>query len=1701
MPHSLEAEVFLSRAAQLPAGPGVSLNTLSEQARDDELELRKLFATDRTNARLDDIHVGLVDVFESPAHVRTARARVVGDRDADLKYVEPLPDSRRRTEGAPSTVATLDEFKENWATFTESSLSDIDWSNIVAAGECVSACVLPRFDDQVIMARAEYFHTVAYRECDINLFLWGLTPEEAHVKIISIFKAVRRTIRPDAICVRTKDSVAIHIKHPYRTIRFPLQIYKSPAEILVTLPVDSDCCAFDGTRVWANPRALIAMMRQCNTVDPTRCHPLYEVELLRHKRTFEMYIPALDRSKIDTTIYEQSISSTYGLARLLALEERSLPELRNTNISSRVTLRCRPKPFLAPNRQDDEVDKGDYGIAEVAVKYMPYGPRWDVKRLSKWIRDQYGPPQGSKKRYLHRHCAFVYTKMDNCFDNGCGKCPEPKNDLEREMQGENDKLFVRGVASFFPDTGAVHSGLDEVDTLAWSRTAHVNSDESLFAAISTGDRTLVGSMIGDGINLNARDCAGRMPLHYAILTGNSDIASDLVDAGARISAELVGGQTALHLAARMEMIEVVDKLLERSRQVSAASGGILPSAVSTRRYQPPDDDDEGLLYPVIDFPKEEDNKGPDILNIDHADQDNGLTPLGYAIMVGSLRTVDFLLAAGADPKAVSKSNVDFQPLALTTVMSDEDRAVEIAERLIHAGATSCTAANDESLTIFHRAVAMGREKLVAALLRLDPGARDAVNIPAVYNISDEGPRFVSPLVSAVKEGNYSLVAMLLAHGARLNISTEDVEGASNSKGKRRGRRGGDPFEVNHTALETAICHHDPVAELLIRMGADINTLPMEAKRSRASLSEWISGAAEYLAGILKLTDHAEEKPPVQILPTTTWQEHLQGLVAAIRALDPSHPINKRERTAENRTVNEDAAKYYAAMDVLLQARQPKTWEDHNQGALIWSSYGKLLRGRLNGTPLNEPGYLLHSQYWGGKPIKSQLYDELFEACWTGDDAKILRLCLPKAPSSTSLEISVTTTSPTDKYSQTGYTPLSVAVQARKWHTARLIVVICASQCPDREDLQTERPAPPMFTDPSARNTAASDTPAQEEPEVEVLPIDLSEVATRKFKNPCVGSPAIMLRESCERWLSEDGRSVLQGSLVERTIIDNDMDAFRHVLDLHGCLAIPVALDPKIALWAIQHDRPDILDEYIRRTGYGLGEIPDTTTETRKGPPVVQKWIPDYRSWRRRNVTEYGRDQREEKLVARPIVWQAVNAGATAVLEYMAGPRPLDAIREHLVSKDDERARAMRKIIENEDELRIRWGWRMNVLNESALTVAILSDRLDMVQKLFELAAEDTTIALHARLHFSHFNALLLAAYIGCSPVLVDYLLGKGSDVHALDVRGWNLYHLVSISTGDPHQILLIHFLKTLPRNLSKTLLAQQSKYAFNTPLHLACRRQQTAIVQSLVDSGLLEDRVFFSKDVKGSTPLHTAILSGQYRIVPALAAASPAEVLHMENGVGDTPFESAVQKYLQANRISKVLLSVDKLPAHGPTIQVKPRQDNMFPGEIIRLRTTVTRMLEEGTLLPGTSLADELLAFTEKMEAQWNIPVPAPDPGPRALSWAQHQEAGRGTYVSVKEAVSRRPAPRGILHIADTHDFLEKTLRQSKHSMTSGQTGSHAFAFSPANPSHKQPTEEQTLVQRSVLFNSNDNPFKPFGHGHHVLGARGLTWVHGGDDF
>jgi hypothetical protein len=125
--------------------PEQSMVEIMDPYRRYEAYLRTAYAQDRQNPMLSDPYINVVPLFTDDTKHITTRARNLAAESEEEKsrYIMSLPDDKRRPHGSPATVANVDEFRKNFNIFSESSLVDMDWNNVVAAGSSVVNTLLP----------------------------------------------------------------------------------------------------------------------------------------------------------------------------------------------------------------------------------------------------------------------------------------------------------------------------------------------------------------------------------------------------------------------------------------------------------------------------------------------------------------------------------------------------------------------------------------------------------------------------------------------------------------------------------------------------------------------------------------------------------------------------------------------------------------------------------------------------------------------------------------------------------------------------------------------------------------------------------------------------------------------------------------------------------------------------------------------------------------------------------------------------------------------------------------------------------------------------------------------------------------------------------------------------------------------------------------------------------------------------------------------------------------------------------------------------------------------------------------------------------------------------------------------------------------------------------------------------------------------
>ncbi|OJT02608.1 hypothetical protein TRAPUB_6872 [Trametes pubescens] len=134
--------------------------------------------------------------------------------------------------------------------------------------------------------------------------------------------------------------------------------------------------------------------------------------------------------------------------------------------------------------------------------------------------------------------------------------------------------------------------------------------------------------------------------------------------------------------------------------------------------------------------------------------------------------------------------------------------------------------------------------------------------------------------------------------------------------------------------------------------------------------------------------------------------------------------------------------------------------------------------------------------------------------------------------------------------------------------------------------------------------------------------------------------------------------------------------------------------------------------------------------------------------------------------------------------------------------------------------------------------------------------------------------------------------------------------------------------------------------------------------------------MFTLRDKSGST-LHVAVKGGLEEIASLVGDAGPAEVLHLEDGVGNTPLETATQLWLQ--RQTRTMYS--EVPYLAPTVDPltrvirdyewdRKRVRKPSAADVAQLKDTIERLVASGRLRRGTKLATALDAFAETMDAK-----------------------------------------------------------------------------------------------------------------------------------
>ncbi|KAF3921066.1 hypothetical protein AA313_de0204793 [Arthrobotrys entomopaga] len=600
-PLPTEPSSFLSYIGQNEDKP---LRELVKPYLEYESNLRRIFAQEPTNEAIADNLVGLVPLYDGHDDNIKIQSRNLEAESEEVQGCYIMALEKERKESGVRAVVDQETFLRNFDAFTEGTLKDLNWSHIVAAGSSVMTPLLPVPEKaaETDASLRNYYHKTFAPTSDIDLFIYGTKDESVAIKRI---EAVEKTIlknlgnagkksdkKKPVLSIRTKNTITIVSEYPHRHIQIVLRLYNSISEILTGFDVSCACAAYNGQQVYANPRAIVSWMLQCNDIDLSRRSPSYEFRLAKYrKRGFEIYYPDLNRKLVDPTIYERTLRGLKGLAKLLVMERLPSESEREEYLSMRRRERNRPdrrkpkreKKILRGDIKGKEPEVPDWEISTVDDESMyetisiPYGPRFNAERIKKllfqadmFLNSEWNTRiQKRRGGYLHRHPAFFGT-VKYIVKDCCGYCPDPDPDNEEEkaMRVKDDKYYIRGPISFIKDDpGRQEIGsFNPITEEDWTEMAYLSVNEVLCRAIVASDAEAVKAWIAEGNDVNKRDYTGRTPLHLATLSSSPEVVQVLLDAGARITARIFDGRTVLHIAAARGNVEIAKLLLMKSEQ-------------------------------------------------------------------------------------------------------------------------------------------------------------------------------------------------------------------------------------------------------------------------------------------------------------------------------------------------------------------------------------------------------------------------------------------------------------------------------------------------------------------------------------------------------------------------------------------------------------------------------------------------------------------------------------------------------------------------------------------------------------------------------------------------------------------------------------------------------------------------------------------------------------------------------------------------------------------------------------------------------------------------------------------------------------------------------------------------------------------------------------------------------------------------------
>ena len=332
---------------------------------------------------------GLIDVFGTADQFTIA---AVNEEEEKIPYLFISEEKPARfanpSLAQTSSIPTKEQFLERFKIFTNSQLEGwSDWENMVVVGGSVINCLLDipsEYQDNI----ADYYHNVAYKTSDIDIYCYGLSPPQYSQKLWKFYQFLlqkhQQKGRKEILVFKTPHTITFATEYPDRHIQFVFGKWDTIEHILFEPDVDCSCFAYqggaDGGKVITTQRGKFSLNHKTIiTAEPryvVRGFPEYESRLVKYsKRGFVIR---------DEKLIWNNISQYYVKFAKRVLKEHQSIQQRLTICGLRLLVVLHLHKKTLRNTDIMTLYGGEsHPVTEAIIEGtgVPYSPAWTMERI------------------------------------------------------------------------------------------------------------------------------------------------------------------------------------------------------------------------------------------------------------------------------------------------------------------------------------------------------------------------------------------------------------------------------------------------------------------------------------------------------------------------------------------------------------------------------------------------------------------------------------------------------------------------------------------------------------------------------------------------------------------------------------------------------------------------------------------------------------------------------------------------------------------------------------------------------------------------------------------------------------------------------------------------------------------------------------------------------------------------------------------------------------------------------------------------------------------------------------------------------------------------------------------------------------------------------------------------------------------------